>query len=272
MNNLKNLYLSLDGNQKTIILLTILTILTPIILSIINNKKNNKIHLENKKTEDKQIKLSIKPELLLVVPSLEKPSTVEQKNIFESFGRPDHYYFLENNSENIAYDVEITTLIYLSNQGWKEYYELKQKKIDRRFDIQKQLNEKTIFFKSNRYQKDYTKISPGNITSANEIDFLKKNNVLYNTIPSNFFNLDIEQIKFKPDVFIFVRYRDKEHYYYEDCHKLIIINHDSITAEGFFQKEVVDSKKIKDKLFEQKKYLNEDFPNPIDIFYYNIKE
>ena len=234
----------------------LLTFISSIILLIItwksvsNAKNANKITEQSLALQSDQFNFSIKPDLIFEIPPIKY---TEDDNNKLNIGRviyPDHVFHVKNVSPNICYNVSVTTLIYMPDEGWEKYYSFLKNEFDKNKNIP-------------------------NIGSHNDIYSLNDKQGIECTIP--FYYLILNIIAYdgtipSPDLYVFIKYEDKTKNVYEEWFELRIIGSTIGKFNGpddleiKFRPRQVDGMKTKIKLDEQKKKLKNDFPN--QGFYY----
>lgn len=238
----------------------LLTVISSIILLIItwksvsNAKKANEITEKSLQLQSNQFIYSIKPELTFDIPPIKYTEEENDKTKINRLIYPDHNFQVRNLSSNTCYNINVTTLIYMPNESWDKYY----------------------FFLSNEFDK--SKSRP-NIISNNDIYSLHSTNKLECTIPFYYLILDIiayDGTIIPPNLFVFIKYEDKIKNFYEDCFELKSIGSTKGRFKGSDKLEIkfkpvrVDSVKIKEKLYKQKKKLEDDFPDKPKLFYNSL--
>lgn len=238
----------------------LLTILSSIILLVItwksvsNAKKANIITEQSQQLQSEQFKLSIKPELIFDIPPIKYNEIENKKSKVNSLIKPDHTYYIKNLSNNICYNISVTTFIYLPDEGWNKYYS----------------------FLHNEFGKE--KARP-NIVSYWETHALHTTNKLECTIPFYFLNFNViayDGTINSPELYVFLKYEDKTNNIYEECFELKKVGKvfgkfnapDDI--EIHFSPILREKEEIRTKLYEQKEKLESDFPDKQEVFYYNI--
>ena len=229
----------------------LLTFISSIILLIItwksvsNAKNANKITEQSLKLQSDQFNFSMKPDLTFEIPPIKY---TEDDNNKLKIGRviyPDHEFYVKNLSANICYNISVTTLIYMPDEGWEKYYS----------------------FLKNEFDKD--KNIP-NIDSHNAIHSLHTDNGLKCTIPFYYLILNIiayDGTITSPDLYVLIKYEDKTKNVYEEWFELRTILSTIGNFNGpddleiKFRPRQVDDVKTKMKLDKQKKKLKDDFPN-----------
>lgn len=215
-----------------------LTFISSLVLAIITftsvsiAKDSSKVANLSLLIQSDQLKASIKPNLIYDIPPFEQPKFVydDIKKLY-MYKPSDLEYFIKNSSDNISYDVSVTTFIYLDNQSWKKYYEYKKEKID--------IN---------------------NTFSENTIHYLNSENKLTANVPNLFFWLEVfsydERISI-PEIYTFITYKDKIENLYNDFYKFEIMSN---SKGGRFvtinlNPKKVNENEVKEKWNEQNKYL-----------------
>ncbi|ASN06342.1 hypothetical protein [Virgibacillus necropolis] len=238
----------------------LLTILSSIILLVItwksvsNAKKANAITKQSQQLQSEQFKLSIKPDLIFDIPSIKYTQIDNNKSKVNIIINPDHTYYIKNLSNNICYNISVTTFIYLPDDGWNKYYS----------------------FLNNEFGKE--KARP-NIVSYSKTYALHTTNNLECTIP--FYYLVLNIIAYdgtinSPELYVFLQYEDKTNKIYEDCFQLVQTGKhigrfdEPDDIELHFSPVLSENEEIKTKLYEQKNKLESDFPDKPELHYYSL--
>ena|SRR5690625_2548699 len=238
----------------------LLTVISSIILllitwkSVSNAKKANEITEQSLQLQSNQFNYSIKPELTFEIPPIKYTEEENDKTKIRSLFYPDHIFQVRNLSSNTCYNISVTTLIYMQDKNWDKYYS----------------------FLCNEFNKEKSR---PNIISYNDIYSLHTTNKLECTIPFYYLTLDIiayDGTINSPDLFVFIKYEDKIKNPYEECFELKSTGSTIGRFNGPDEMEIkfrpvqVDSVKIKDKLYKQKRKLEDDFSDKQKLFYYSL--
>lgn len=238
----------------------LLTFLSSLILLIItwrsvtNAKQANEITKKALNLQSEQFELSIKPDLTFDIPPIKYTEYENNKKLINVLIKPDHIYYIKNLSKNIAYDVSITTYIYLPNSEWDKYY---------------------LFLKQ-EFDKD--KARP-NLVTHNTIYSLDDTGSLKATIPHYYLKFNIisyDGTIDNPILYIRLTYKVKTGKIYEDYFELRETGHvlgrfdKPDDLELHFHPRTITKEKLKNNLFMQKEKLETDLPEKGKLYYYNL--
>lgn len=214
-----------------------------------NAAKANDITEQSQLLQRDQFHLSIKPELIFKIQPIKYTEEENDKYKTSQLFNPDHSFQIENVSSNICYDITATTFVYMSVEGWDKYYAFLNKKHSPNTAISEDLH---------------------SLYSENELNcripfaFTALNIISYDgTIPS-------------PEIYTFLKYQDKTKNFYEECfrfntvHSVLGRRNKPDDIEIHFRATQVDLDTTKQKVYEQKKKLDNDFPNEQKLFYFNL--
>lgn len=253
-------FLNIFINFEPISIGELLTFLSTLILllitwkSVVNVKIANEITKNSQKLQSDQFELSIKPDLTFNIPPIEYTEKENNKREIRSLIKPDHIFQVRNLSDNVAYDLSITTFIYLTNEGWDSYYLFLEKE-----------------FGANKARP--------NIVSHNEVYSLDNQNHLKTTIPHYYLKFNIlayDGTIDHPSIYVFLKYKGKTNQSYEECFELKqrgavrgkFNSPDEIDLH--FHPTLQKKEDIKVALLTQRKKLESDFPEEGKVFYYNL--
>lgn len=222
--------------------------------SVSNAKEANAITKQTQQLQSEQFKLSIKPDLIFELPPIKYTQKENNKLKVNSLIKPDHNYYIKNLSNNICYNISVTTFIYLPNEGWNKFYSFLNNELGRE------------------------KARP-NIVSFGKTYSLHTTNNLECTIPFYFFNLKIigdDGTINSPQLYAVLKYEDKTNNVYEDCFELrqtgkVLGKFDGPNdIELHFSPVLREKEEIRTKLYKQKEKLESDFPGKSGVHYYNF--
>nr|WP_015085271.1 hypothetical protein [Planococcus citreus]AFX82607.1 hypothetical protein [Planococcus citreus] len=233
----------------------LLTFTSSIILLIITwksvsnaKKANENAHKANIITEQsqdlqrEQFHLGIKPDLIFKISPIKYTSEQNDKHRINEILNPDHPFEIENISSNTCYEVSTTTVVYLPNGGWDKF----------------------LAFRAEKYKPRYRP----NTAIHQRLHALHSENKLDCHIPFAFLILNIVSYDGtipQPQIFTFLKYRDKTNKLYEECfrldeaHSVIGRKDRPDDIEILFRATQVDFETTKQKVYEQKEKLDNEF-------------
>ncbi|ADC52368.1 hypothetical protein BpOF4_21864 (plasmid) [Alkalihalophilus pseudofirmus OF4] len=211
-----------------------------------NAAKANHITEQSQLLQRDQFHLSIKPDLIFSIPPIKYTEEENDKDKVFQLIWPDHSYAIENVSSNICYNITVTTIVYMPNDGWEKYYA----------------------FPSRKHRP--------NTVNSESLHSLYTVNQLDCSIPFVFSTLNIisyDGTVPQPEIYTFIRYEDKTQKVYEECFnlksrgKVFGRRNKPDDIEIHFDAKKVDLERTKKKVDEQKNKLNNDFPDKHRLFY-----
>lgn len=204
----------------------------------------NLITEQSQRLQRDQFHVSIKPDLIFKINPIKYNDEQNDKHKINELLGGDHSFEIKNISSNICYDVSTTTVVYLPNEGWDKYFAFTDGRNRPRHRPTTAIHEQMH--------------SLNNETKLNchiPFTFLLLNIVSYDgTIPS-------------PEVYTFLKYKDKTKKVYEECFKLntmgsVIGRRNKLNdIEIHFRAAQVDFEAIKRKVYEQKDKLEYEVPS-----------